>query len=66
MPRRQHNTAQKSALSLELKSWLDGVIVPALVREYLNELESKNLACSKEEVVAECFATRTAIAERGK
>ena len=43
-----------SGLSPELKTWIDDLIVPALVREYLNELESKKLACSKEEVVAEC------------
>ena len=59
-------TNGNSALSPELKSWVDGVIVPALVREYLNELETKNLACSKEEVVAECFATRTATVEEGE
>ena len=55
-----------NGLSPELKGWLDNVVVPALVREYLNELESKKLACSKEEVVAESFATRTATVEEGE
>ena len=44
-----------SELSPELKGWIDGVIVPSLVREYLSSIESKKLACSKEEVVAECL-----------
>lgn len=44
-----------SVLSPELKGWIDGVIVPALVREYLNELESKKLACSEGEPVAGCL-----------
>ncbi len=55
-----------SILSAELKDWIDSVIVPALVREYLNELESNKLACSKEEVVTECFTTRTATVEEGE
>ena len=59
-------TRTGNRLSPELKGWLDNVVVPALVREYLNELESKKLACSKEEVVAECLPTRTAIAEEGR
>ncbi len=59
-------TNGNSVLSPELKSWIDGVVVPALVREYLNELESKKLACSKGEVVAECVATRTATVEEGE
>ena len=55
-----------NGLSPELKSWIDCVVVPALVREYLNELESKKLACSEGEPVAESFATRTATVEEGE
>ncbi len=55
-----------SGLSPELKTWIDRVVVPALLKEYLDELESKKLACSKEEVVAECAATRTATVEEGE
>jgi hypothetical protein len=42
-----------SGLSPELKSWIDRVVVPALVREYLSSIESKKLACSEREPVAE-------------
>ncbi len=66
MPPSHHNTAPKSALSPELKAWLDNVVVPALLREYVAELERKKFACSEGEPVAECAPTRTAIAEEGK
>ncbi len=56
MPPSQHNTAQKSVLSPELKSWIDGVIVPALVREYLAERERKKSACSKSKPVKDSAA----------
>ena len=59
-------TRSGNGLPPELKSWIDRVVVPALVREYLNELKSKKLACSKEEVVAECLPTRTATVEEGR
>ncbi len=36
-----------SVLSPELKSWIDGVIVPALLKEYMAELERDESACSK-------------------
>ena len=55
-----------SALSPELKSWIDGVIVPALVREYLAGREREKSACSEGEPVTQCAPTRTAIAEEGK
>ncbi len=55
-----------NGLSPELKSWIDCVVVPALVREYLNELESKKLACSEGEPVAEFATTRTATVEEGE
>ena len=66
MPPSHHNTAQKSALPPELRSWIDTCLVPILVRDYLGERESKNLACAREEPVAEFATTRTAIAEEGK
>ncbi len=66
MPPSHHNTAQKSALSPDLKSWIDGVIVPALVREYLAGRERDESACPEGKPVAEFAATRTAIAEEGR
>ncbi len=50
----------KARVSLELRAWLDRVIVPALVREFL--AEHKDLA-SGAPLVAESAPTRTAIAE---
>ena len=58
-------TRTGNGLSPELKVWIDGVIVPALVREYLSSIESKKLACSEGEPMAECEATRTATVEEG-
>jgi hypothetical protein len=52
-----------SGLSPELKSWIDRVVVPALVREYLSSIESKKLACSKEEVVPESLPESTVSSE---
>ena len=51
MPPNPHNTAPKSSLSPELKGWLDNVVVPALVREYLAGREREKSACSKPEPV---------------
>ena len=55
-----------SILSPELKSWIDNVVVPALVRECVAELEREKSACSEGEPVAECLATRTATVEEGE
>ncbi len=44
-----------NGLSPEVKSWIDAVVVPALVREYLSSIESKKLTCSEGEPVAECL-----------
>ncbi len=66
MPPSYHNTAQKSALSPQMRSWVDNCLVPILVREYLAEMEREKSACSEGEPVAECATTRTAIAEGGK
>jgi hypothetical protein len=45
-------TRTGNGLSPELKSWIDSVIVPALVREYLARLEcEKSLAPSAEPAV---------------
>jgi len=35
MPSTKHNPISSSAISPELKSWIDNVLVPALVEEYL-------------------------------
>ncbi len=66
MPPSQHNTAQKSALSPQRRSWVDRCLVPILVREYLAEMERGKSACSEVEPVAECVATRTATVEEGE
>lgn len=46
MHEKQPNSARSARLGKrldpELKSWLDSVIVPALVREYLAEIKSQN------------------------
>jgi hypothetical protein len=43
---RQHGSARSSGLGRKLdpalKSWMDNVIIPALVREYLAEMEKRN------------------------
>jgi hypothetical protein len=43
---RQPSSARTSALGRKLdpalKSWMDNVIIPALVREYLAEIERRN------------------------
>ena len=59
-------TCSGNGLSPELKSWIDNCLVPALVREYVAELERKKFACSEGEPVTQCAPTRTAIAEEGK
>ena len=46
-----------------VKNWLDNVIVPALVREYLVEMKREKAACSEIEPVAECAAESTATVE---
>ena len=56
-------TNGNSVPSVELKGWIDRVIVPALVREYLADLERKKYTCSEGEPVAEFATTRTAIAD---
>ena len=50
----------------EVKSWIDNVIVPALVREYLTETQRENSALASEtRIVAECGANSAATAEVG-
>ena len=55
-----------SILSPELKGWLDNVVVTALLREYIAELERENSACSVGELVPQSAPTRTAIADEGR
>ncbi len=57
------NKQKKAEVSPELRAWLDRVIVPALVREFL--AEHKDLA-SGAPLVAESVPTRTATAEEGR
>ena len=53
----------RAQVSPEIRAWLDRVIVPALVREFL--AEHKELA-SGAPLVAESAPTRTAIVEEGE
>lgn len=43
---RQHSSARSARLGKrldpDLKSWLDNVVVPALVREYMAEIKERN------------------------
>lgn len=43
---RQHRSVRSKSLGKrldpDLKSWLDNVIIPALVREYIAEIEKQN------------------------
>ena len=66
MPSSQNNMAQKLALSPQMRGWIDNCLVPALVREYVAELERKKSACSEGEPVAEFATTRTATVEEGR
>ncbi len=63
MPPSHHNTAQKSALAPQMRSWVDRCLVPILVREYLAEMEREKSACSEVEPVAECAAKSTVTTE---
>lgn len=58
-------TCTGNSLSPELKSWIDNVVVPALVREYLAGREHEKLACSRVEGVAECATSRTVPSREG-
>jgi hypothetical protein len=53
----------KEALLPELKSWIDGVIVPALLKEYLGELEREKMLATRAEPLVESRPTRMAIKE---
>ncbi len=59
-------TRSGNGLSPELKNWIDTVIVPALVGEYLAGWEHDESACPEGEPVTQCAPTRTAIAEEGR
>ncbi len=54
-----------SALSPELKSWVDNCLVPILVREYVGELDREKSACSEGEPVTEFATSRTVPSEEG-
>ena len=51
---------ERTQLSPELKQFIDTVIVPALLKEYLAELASEKSTCQEAEAVRESAATRTA------
>ncbi len=50
----------------ELRSWLDNVLIPALVKDYMNELRGKNPVASPDESVAKSPDERMATSERDK
>lgn len=50
-------------LSPAVRSWLDNVVVPALVREYLAEVKGQEVACAEAEPVASSAVTEPATAE---
>ncbi len=52
-------------LTPELKSWLDRVIVPALVRDYLAQLEAEKVRCNGPKSSADSPAQSTATIEAG-
>ena len=61
MSSNKHN----STLTPQLKSWLDNVVVPALVREYMSRLEpEKSLATGAEPVVESRLAHAATEGER--
>ena len=60
------SNGHNSTLMPELRSWIDNVVAPALVREYLAQLEcEKSLATSGEPTVKSATA-HAAIAEEGR
>ena len=55
------------AISNEAKSWLENVLVPALVWEYLSEFLSEKKLAGSERAVAECAPkSRMATSRRDK
>lgn len=57
--KRSQRTVERSRekrLRPGLCAWLDGIIVPALVREYVETVERKNTLANGREVVAESAA----------
>jgi len=50
-PEKQHGSKRSSSAGKRfdpaLKSWLDNVIIPALVREYLAEIKTRNRLAMK-------------------
>ena len=53
------------AISNEAKSWLENVLVPVLVREYLSEFLSEKKLAGSEMAVAECAPKSRMATSRG-
>ena len=49
-----------------VKAWIDRVVVPTLVREFLAEREKENPLAPEARTVAECPPSSTATAEVGR
>ncbi len=60
---RMSSNGHNSALSPQLKSWLDNVVVPALVRQYLAQLEGEKSLAPDAEPVVESRPAHPAIIE---
>jgi hypothetical protein len=54
------SNGHNSALSPQLKSWLDNVVVPALVRDYLAQQEAEKVRCNGPKSGADSPAKSTA------
>jgi hypothetical protein len=51
---------ERAGIDPALKAFIDNCIVPALVREYLSEIEPQNCLDSEKDSVAECCPARGA------
>ncbi len=53
-------------LPAALKSWLDNVVIPGLVREYLARLECEKMLATEAEPTVESAPAHAAVAEEGR
>ncbi len=51
-----NKNSPNSTLTPELRSWIDNVVAPALVQEYLIQLEREHITCNGAEGSAESGA----------
>ncbi len=60
------STAHNSTLTPSLRSWLDNVVIPGLVREYLARLECEKMLATEAEPTVESAPAHAAVAEEGR